>query len=453
MGFFRSLVIALGLFLVAQTTWATSTAGSTAGAFEVNANGAATYTLPIKVPQGISGVEPKLALVYNSQKGNGLLGVGWSLSGLSSIRRCAGSIAIEGGRSGIDFSVERFCLNGSRLLQVGAGTDPVDGDYQEYRTEIESFTRIKAFGADATDPDFFRTWSKGGEIKDFGNPGSPDNGSRLNPQGKGNFIWALNKLENRNGNYLSISYFNDPNAGEQYPVAINYTSNDGEGLVSNKSVTLSYESRSDVRIRYVVGAKLSTNSRLDTITTNFNTAVVSNYSLAYEQEATGSARSRLTAITECGSDLVCYSKPLSFVWRDHGGLQFVEDSSSLTHTDGETFSEWNKLIDMNGDGLVDLFRAASDNNANAEVLLNNGAGGYDIPVMTADVLTIPTTTGDGVSQWNDLADINGDGLVDIFQVTNTDTDINNGTAMIHFGRENGSFVSNYISSIGIVATE
>ncbi|RTL57720.1 MAG: hypothetical protein EKK46_02610, partial [Rhodocyclaceae bacterium] len=42
------------------------------GQFSVNETGAATYTVPIQVPPGTAGIEPKLALSYNSQTGNGL---------------------------------------------------------------------------------------------------------------------------------------------------------------------------------------------------------------------------------------------------------------------------------------------------------------------------------------------------------------------------------------------
>ena len=63
-------------------------AGTTEGEFQVNGNGGANYTIPIEVPPGRNGIEPQLSLQYNSQQGNGLLGVGWSLTGLSAIARC-----------------------------------------------------------------------------------------------------------------------------------------------------------------------------------------------------------------------------------------------------------------------------------------------------------------------------------------------------------------------------
>ncbi|WP_425386953.1 SpvB/TcaC N-terminal domain-containing protein, partial [Elioraea tepidiphila] len=49
------------------------------GSFEVTEAGAASYAIPIQVPPGAGGIEPKLSLVYRSQGSNGLLGVGCDL--------------------------------------------------------------------------------------------------------------------------------------------------------------------------------------------------------------------------------------------------------------------------------------------------------------------------------------------------------------------------------------
>src|SRR5262245_11307161 len=113
-------------------------AGSMPGSWRVTESGAAEYRIPIRVPPGIAGMEPKLALVYNSQAGNGLLGVGWSLEGLSVITRCPRTMAQDGVRGGVNYDADdRFCLDGQRLMAISA---------TEYRTERESFSKITSFG-------------------------------------------------------------------------------------------------------------------------------------------------------------------------------------------------------------------------------------------------------------------------------------------------------------------
>lgn len=60
----------------------------------VNPDGSYSEVIPIEVPAGrgstgspTGGIQPKLALAYNSNSPNGIVGVGWGLQGLPSITR------------------------------------------------------------------------------------------------------------------------------------------------------------------------------------------------------------------------------------------------------------------------------------------------------------------------------------------------------------------------------
>ncbi|MFS8069612.1 MAG: SpvB/TcaC N-terminal domain-containing protein, partial [Byssovorax sp.] len=71
-------------------------AGAIRGSFAVASTGEATYTLPLVVPPGAAGMQPSLAIAYNSASGDGMLGMGFSLSGLSAVTRCPRTMAQDG---------------------------------------------------------------------------------------------------------------------------------------------------------------------------------------------------------------------------------------------------------------------------------------------------------------------------------------------------------------------
>ncbi len=141
----RISTLSIALFIFSHlfaTTAQAAVPGFTPGEFSVDQNGGANYSIPIAVPPGTAGMQPSLSLTYNSRSGNGVLGIGWTLGGLSVITRCPANTVIDGFIDGIDFEEnDRFCMDGQRLIAI-SGVYGEDGT--EYRTELDGFTKAES---------------------------------------------------------------------------------------------------------------------------------------------------------------------------------------------------------------------------------------------------------------------------------------------------------------------
>ncbi len=185
---------------------------------EVSESGSAVCQLPLTAPAGTSGMAPKLSLGYNSQGSNGPLGVGWSLNGLSAITRCRATQAQDGLIDAVDFDAhDRFCLDGERLMAV-------EGEYGAegtvYYTEQHTFQKIVSLLNSETKMPQFKAWMKTGLILEYGFTAD----SSVEAQDRKDvMIWAVNKILDTKGNYLSASYDENNENGEYYPKRIDYT--------------------------------------------------------------------------------------------------------------------------------------------------------------------------------------------------------------------------------------
>ena len=94
----------------------------------VSSSGAFTYTLPIQVPPGMRGAQPSLALVYSSQVGSGIAGMGWTLTGIPVIHRINTGRGINyDGKDSYVFNVNGWGAPddpGSLLVDIGFSTAP-----------------------------------------------------------------------------------------------------------------------------------------------------------------------------------------------------------------------------------------------------------------------------------------------------------------------------------------
>lgn len=101
----------------------TDTISTIKSEMNVNEIGALTYMVPIEVIVGKNKFQPNLAIGYNSHSGNGIVGWGWNIMGLSTITQGGKSKDIDGITIGAQFnSNDPFYLDGQRLLKTSPTT-------------------------------------------------------------------------------------------------------------------------------------------------------------------------------------------------------------------------------------------------------------------------------------------------------------------------------------------
>ncbi len=420
-GLLLSAVAAVGLFLSGASASAqtTTVAGVTPGAIAVDESGSANYSIPISVPPGVAGMAPSLSLIYGSRGDNGILGVGWSLGGLSVIHRCGKTIAQDDEIDGVDYSADdRFCLDGQRLVATDGGVYGADGT--TYSTELASFSKIVSYGTAGTGPAYFKVWTKSGQIMTYGN--TADSAVEVPGQSAVRY-WSVNRIEDRVGNYMDLTYAeDDPNdstpENTHKIVRIDYAGNTAAGTLPTASVRFLYAPRNDIRLHYMAGAKSETVERLKFIETYAQVGgidtLVKRYEMHYEY-GNATKRLRMTKLTECDANNNCLA-PHSFTYSDHSDTLSAFKSEAGYALPDVIFDKKTEITrgqfqDVNGDGLVDWVRAyrnASGTNYQSTVL-NTGSGWlYNAGYVLPDVIFDKST---GITR-GQFQDVNGDGLVD-----------------------------------------
>lgn len=202
--------------------------GWTEGRLHVSDDGVASYSIPLWVPDGRRGLSPQLGLRYSSRGGNGPLGVGWSISGMSSIQPCPRTVAHNSVRLGVSFSDnDVYCLDGALLRYVAALPN---GDI-EYRTEENPFDRIISHALNGG-IDHFTVERKDGQILTYGGVqnatlvqtrmvGVDAEDPRLEAQAQpARTRWLLRRIEDRNGNRVLFEYERRESVTENHAVEI-----------------------------------------------------------------------------------------------------------------------------------------------------------------------------------------------------------------------------------------
>ena len=256
--------------------------GALGGSVDVSTMGGAVYSIPLPLPSGIQDVAPNLAVVYNSQSGNGLLGWGWNLSGNSAITRVGHTLYHDGDMKGVDFHDDRFALDGQRLFVVN--NKNYGANEAEYRTEIDGMNKVVSYRnvSDTTNgPAYFKVWRADGTIAYYGRRYDSRIGLK---QRNDACLWLLDSIVDRNGNYMTYHY--NYYGGSSYSLNhIKYTGHDSGNPTTAKlpfyKVRFYYETRTDEETIFIGERALHQKKRLSSIKVFYNSNEIEKFDFEY----------------------------------------------------------------------------------------------------------------------------------------------------------------------------
>ena len=375
--------------------------GAIPGQADVSATGAATYTIPIEVPPGTQGLQPSLSLVYNSQAGNGLMGMGWNLAGLSAITRVPKNIYNDGKVEEIKLDrTDPYVLDGNRLIRVSGSDHGYNGAV--YHTEFETFVQVTAKGTSGNGPLWFEIMTKDGLTMEFGNTDD----SRVTGANNIVIAWKINRIEDQHSNYMVFEYRTDDD--EQPVSAIKYTGNLTGNVDPYNAVHFNYGTRNDVTTVWPAGKEITSNLILESIEMTYENSFVRKYEFDYEYDF----YSKLLSIALTGTDGEQLN-PTTFKYGDSFAdiINFQANTTNINLPD----DEGQKIVgDFTGDGLSDIVLLSSGNDGifyqKFNLYTNNGNNNF-----TAGNDVIFNFSSMGKVLWSDYntSDFNGDGREDI----------------------------------------
>lgn len=436
------------------------------------------------------GFTPQIALRYSSFNGNGPLGYGWTLAGLSVISRGNKTIYYDSQTSSVQGDKnDAFFLDGKRLIRTSATSSLIT-----YQTETGNI-KVTATLNGSQNITYFKVWYPNGDIANY-------------------------TTHDSNTFYISSAYDKDgcgvhyyySYIGSHYRISsILY----GRGNVGK--ILFSYTTNNDetAPVCYQNGSSITYNYLLKSIRTYYNNNELRRYDINYEDHQ----YVKLISSIDCSAGaeslnplefyygdglasvyLISHTSQLSRWFNfqqsgqiavargkfDYGNdndcllmypnkLSYYEDTSDIiyrtinqySNTDtilvttglNQPLSNWNPVL-VAGTGFIDVFCADIDDDSGDEIIkINNTISGsaeqLKFSVYTSDLFTgiahkyDRTFTLTGIlsncviPKYFHTGDFNGDGRTDILAVTSADfLGINLGTKCFVLDLENNAVLYN-----------
>lgn len=333
----------------------------------VSPSGAMTLTVPIDIYQNPEGFSPQLSLYYSSMAGDGPLGWGWGLSGVSAISRGNKSIYYDGKTEGVKVGTSdaAFFIDGQRLVKISSTSTQIT-----FQTE-QGYTKAYATVT-------------GNEITNF-EVKFPDGRKAI--YGRNNGVdYYVTQITDRVGNVVKYSYESYKNHFRL--IKISY------GRSDQASISFKYSQRpSDAQYVFNAGKMFTYDYVLSSIISSVNSNTLRTYSLSYVNKGLVAVISKI----DCGTSTKRLN-PLIFYYGDNNQLkQYKKEDTQLTHW--YNFETANQVRTVKGkfdygttdDGIimlpskspyVEYYRKAGTFNHSRNYFTNQYAGDETIIIAT-----------------------------------------------------------------------
>lgn len=394
--------------------------------------GTGNFSIPLSLPPGRNGFQPSLTLGYSTGGGNGVFGLGWSLS-IPGVSRLT-SKGIPRYRDDAATDADIFVLSGAEdLVPVETGSD-----FVRYQPRTEGlFARITHHRNASTN--HWEVRSKDGLISYYGTPGARRADPAVNfdpatPDQAHIYAWRLTATVDPFGNRIEYEYERDQTVDgahhfdQLYVKRIRYADyDDADGrrqfLVS---VTFDYSDRPDPFSEYRAGFEVRTRKRCMAVNVcshpEGRETRIRTYRLRYLDESAAAAdlppngMSLLAEVDVIGYDDAGQAQeelpPLSF-----GYSRFAPQSRRFVALEGRGLPTASltdpdlELIDLFGHGLPDIVELGET----VRYWRNLGHGRFELPRPFSEAPASWRLSRTGVQ----ILDANGDGRADLL-VTDSD---------------------------------
>jgi RHS repeat-associated protein len=301
----------------------------------VSPGGAKCYNVPIEIVPGRLGFQPNISLSYNSQAGNGVVGMGWGISGLSAIERVNKNVFYDGVNDIPALkSTDAFVLDGVRLIKADDSFDAYAAN-EICLTTANGNIAVTAF-VNGDIVKYFKVQYPNGTVGVFGY--DTNTTSKLS--------YPLTKLTDINGSIITFLYTLDDadlNSGKTNEVY--YIKEIDYGQCKNQldfaKIVFTNVTRTDQVFSLQSSKSCVYRQILSKIESFANSGIIRTYQLAYsnaDPRITSNQNdvSRLTQISSfvnAGTATTDNLNPLKFYYGEGGNPSIIKQETALAYTD------------------------------------------------------------------------------------------------------------------------